>query len=345
MTDTDRDDRHDPYLWDGSGEPDPDVVRLEETLSALRHRGTMPALPARDVAQTRAAVRLRPWLAAAAALVLIAGGWFAISLGRTSWDVRGVTGAPAVDGRAISGRARLGRGEWLVTDGASRARVAVGRIGSVDVEPNTRIQLVAAGGREHRLALEAGTIHARIWAPPKFFYVNTKAAVAVDLGCAYTLHVDERGQGLLRVTHGWVGFERDGRDTYVPEGAVCATRADKGPGTPRYEDASSGYGEALMLLDFGPPDAPGRSAALDFVLANARRRDAMTLWHLLTRGTHDERARVYDRLAVLAPPPRGVTRDAVLKGNGAALSIWWDALGVDATTWWRLFKKKVGVRQ
>ena len=286
MTDTNRDDRHDPYLWDGSGEPDPDVVRLEETLSALRHRGTMPALPARDVAQTRAAVRLRPWLAAAAALILIAGGWLVIALGRTSWDVSGVTGAPAVDGRAISGRARLGRGEWLVTDGASRARVAV------------------------------------------------------DLGCAYTLHVDERGQGLLRVTHGWVGFERDGRDTYVPEGAVCATRADKGPGTPRYEDASSGYGEALMLLDFGPPDAPGRSAALDFVLANARRRDAMTLWHLLTRGTHDERARVYDRLAALVPPPRGVTRDAVLKGNGAALSIWWDALGIDARTWWRLFKKK-----
>ena len=39
-----------------------------------------------------------------------------------------------------------------------------------------------------------------------------------------------------------------------------------------------------MLLDFGPADDPGRAAALDFVLAHARRRDAMTLWHLLTRG-------------------------------------------------------------
>ena len=37
---------------------------------------------------------------------------------------------------------------------ASRARIAVGRIGSVEVEPNTRVQLIASGGPEHRLALD-----------------------------------------------------------------------------------------------------------------------------------------------------------------------------------------------
>ena len=95
------------------------------------------------------------------------------------------------------------------------------------------------------------------------------------------------------MTHGWVGFERDGRETYVPEGAVCATRADRGPGTPRYEDAPSGYGEALMLLDFGAAGDPGRAAALELVLSTARRRDAMTLWHLLTRGHAGRSATAY----------------------------------------------------
>ena len=209
------------------------------------------------------------------------------------------------------------------------------------MEPNTRVQLVAAGGREHRMALERGTIHARIWAPPKFFYVNTEAAVAVDLGCAYTLQVDGSGTGLLRVTHGWVGFEREGRDTYVPEGAVCVTRADKGPGTPRYEDAPSGYGEALMLLDFGRADDPGRAAALDLVLSTARRRDGLSLWHLLTHGSPDERGRVYDRLAELVPPPpEAVSREKVLSGDRQALNLWWDRLGIEQSTWWRLFKKK-----
>jgi hypothetical protein len=337
----DRQHPDDSYLWDGTGEPDPEMVRLENRLRALRHTGVAPALPARPAMPGRRLTMARPWLAAAAALIVVtAAAFFAISVRSRTWAVSRVAGTPAVDGRSIDDRARLGRGEWLETDNASRARIAVGSIGSVEVDPNTRVQLVASGGREHRMALERGTIHARIWAPPKFFFVNTQAAVAVDLGCAYTLQIDALGSGLLKVTHGWVGFERAGRDTYVPEGAVCLTRSDKGPGTPRYEDAPSGYGEALMLLDFGDPQDPRRAAAFDLVLSTARRRDAMTLWHMLTRGTPDERNRVYDRLAALVPPPPDATREAILGGNRSALHSWWDRLGIDVSTWWRLFKKK-----
>jgi hypothetical protein len=137
-----------------------------------------------------------------------------------------------------------------------------------------------------------------------------------------------------------VGLERQGRETYIPEGAACAMRSDVGPGTPRFDDAPSGYGEALTILDFSPTDDPRRAAALELVLSTARRRDAMTLWHLLTRGTSAEREQVYDRLAAMVPPPPGVTRAEVLRGDRGALNQWWDRLGVDVSTWWRLFKKK-----
>ena len=345
MKKTDTDDN--PYLWDRSGEPDPDVVRLERLLGQLRQHDAPPALPDRP----RRVLRVSTWTmgvlsAIAAVLLIAAAGWFVRERARSGWLVQTMAGTPVIDGlRAGDARSaadvRLGIGEWLVTDGISRARIAVGQIGRVDVEPNTRLQLMEARGREHRMALARGTIHARIWAPPKFFYVNTPSATAIDLGCEYTLQVDDNGAGLVRVTHGWVGFEGDGREAFIPKGALGATRPGVGPGTPYYEDAPSGYGEALAILDFGRPDDPQRTAAFELVVSSARRRDALTLWHMLTRGTTAERARVFDRLAALAAPPRAVTRAAVLAGDRRALDQWWDSLGIDNTTWWRLWKKKL----
>ena len=94
-----------------------------------------------------------------------------------------------------------------------------------------------------------------------------------------------------------------------------------------------------MVLDFAPADDARRADALALILSQARRRDALTLWHLLTRGTASERMQVFDRLALLAPPPDGVTRERVLRGDHAAIDQWWDSLGVDTGTWWRLLKK------
>jgi len=198
MTDQDPEARND-YLWDGTGVPDEAIVRLENTLRPLRHRGSLPRLPAREPGTRPRAWITGRWLAAAAALVLIAGGaWLAFVFRSSAWQVSSLAGAPAVDGRVVANRARMSRGEWLETDNASRARIAVGGIGSVEVEPNTRLQLVA-NAREHHMALDRGIIHARIWAPPKLFFVATQAATAIDLGCAYTLQVDARGDGMLRV--------------------------------------------------------------------------------------------------------------------------------------------------
>jgi len=343
--------REPDYLWDSGGEPDVEIVRLETLLGTLRHGAPLAALPSRAPAadapdgtswRVRAARGLRVASAAAAALVLLAAcglAWVALIQPRIGWAVESLAGTPRVADEIVQGSARLAVGRWLTTDGRSRARLAAGHIGVVDVEPNTRVQLVESRAREHRMSLAEGTIHARIWAPPKFFFVNTPSAVAIDLGCAYTLEVRPDGAGFLRVTHGWVGFEHAGREAFIPEGAMCATRPGIGPGTPRYEDAPAGFGGALEVLDFGDPDDPRRKAALDAVLADARPRDALTLWHLLQRGAADERLRVHDRMAVLAPPPAGVTRAAVLAGDRRAIDAWWNSLGLDSTTWWRLWKK------
>jgi len=344
MSDERPDDR---YLWDRSGPPDPEIVRLEQLLAPLGHQDRAPAVPSIQSRRTvLTAIRWRPLLAAAAVVVVAAGGWFAYTATLRGWAVQSMAGRPVVDGVALpdggtTGQgARLRVGKWLTTDATSRARISDEQIGRVDVDPNTRVQLVEARNREHRMSLVRGTIHAQIWAPPKFFYVDTPSAVAVDLGCAYTLQVDDDGAGLVRVTLGWVGFESGGRESFIPEGAVCATRPGVGPGTPRYDDAPAGYGEALALLDFEQAGESQRRAALELILSRARRRDALTLWHLLSRGSAEERALVCQTMTTLAPPPPGVTCAAVLGGDRGARDQWWDTLGLESTTWWRLWKQK-----
>ena len=336
------DDMKDSYLWDGSGEPDREVVRLERLLRGYRHQGALPPLPARPATPRRFAVQAAMQiLVTAASLILVAmAAWFAYTVRPSGWTVQSLAGAPSVAGTPIAGPARLPIGETITTDGASRARVDVGSIGIVDVEPNSRVRLLASRVGEHRLALDHGQIRALIWAPPRLFFVNTPSATAIDLGCAYTLNVDHRGWGRLFVESGWVAFQHGGRESFIPKDAVCATRPGVGPGTPSYSDAPPGIAEALTILDFSPTQDVRREAALDTVLALARPKDAFTLWHLLSRGTLAERARVYDRLASLVPPPAGATRAAILRGERPALDAWWNALGLDSASWWRIWKRK-----
>jgi hypothetical protein len=275
------------YLWDKSGPRDEDVARLEELLARFRHR-------------PRRRARFLPY--AAAAILLLALPLLLLPRGpRERWEVTWLEG---------SGDTHLAVGDSLETDGRSRARIRVADIGRVDLDLNTRVRLVSTGSSGHRLDLRRGRLHALVHAPPRLFFVDTPAATAVDLGCAYALEVDENGAGLLRVDAGFVELEgRDGRSAYVPSGASCALVPGQGPGVPWFEGAPEG------LLD---PSGTGFGEAL----ALSRPRDALTLWHLLARVEGEARAGVHDRLATLAPPPPEVSRDAVLRLDRAALLAW-----------------------
>jgi hypothetical protein len=321
------------YLWDGSGSPDPEIERLEAVLRPLRRVPPAPALPARPAA--------RPgWraLAAAAAVIVALASVPLRSARARGWELTWAPGSRGA-GAGAEGTSLLRAGEWLET-GERRARLSVGRIGLVRLGPATRVGLVDAGEREHRLSLARGTLQAIIWAPPGQFLVDTPAAVAVDLGCTYTLEVTPDGTGLLRVETGWVGFEQGAIRSLVPAGAWCRTRPGLGPGTPRFDTAPPDLAEALDTIDAAGVPAEVRRAALATVLARARPRDALSLWHLLERVDTAERARVFDRLAALVPPPAGVTRDGVVQADAAMRDLWWDELGFGSSQFWRQWTRR-----
>lgn len=188
---------------------------------------------------------------------------------------------------------------WIETS-ATRTTLRIGDIGSVDVGPNTRLRVVTDRADQHRLNLAHGSIYAKISAPPRLFFVDTKSGTAIDLGCEYAMNMDEDGVGVLRVTRGWVSFQWEGRESLVPAGAMCRIKPSGGPGLPYFEDASPNFVQSA------------ERGAVDAMLGSARVRDTLTLWHLLARVAPADRARVYDRIGSLVPLPPSISRERAL---------------------------------
>jgi len=277
----------DDYLWDRTGPPDPEVERLERLLSPLGRCET-----GRDDAAPPAVRRVRnrlPWFAAAAA-VLVAAAIVRTFLGDeaptvtppTSPDVAVVEPGPTLH---VEGSGdRLAAGAWVETKDTPRELV-LGDVGRIRVDPGSRLQVRRLADETTRLYLARGRLEASVSADarPRFFQVDTDAARCVDLGCRYTLSVDEAGVAHVAVTTGQVAFESGGREVYVPSGAECLARPGTGPGTPRFLGTSQEVAAAFDAYDTAKPDDSERRRALALAaLATVRTaRDTLAAWHLL----------------------------------------------------------------
>ncbi|HKR83827.1 MAG TPA: hypothetical protein VJS37_06595 [Terriglobales bacterium] len=341
----------DDYLWDGSGQTDPEIQKLEALLGKFQHDHRDLVFP--EIVQKHRwlllSPRMRPSVLAVgliSAVVIMAAIFVHQREQRTpvalsGWNVSRVAGTPYL-GNVPVGRkedSRLEIGQILETDLQSRARLRAESVGQIELEPNTRVRLLAMAAGLKRIALDRGTIHTYIWAPPGQFVVDTPAAMTVDLGCAYTLQVDDSGAGLVRTSLGWVGFKLQGRESFIPAGAACATRPRVGPGTPYFEDASARFRSALRQFDFEDKTPQQRATDLATVLSESRKRDALSLWHLLSRVDTDQRMVVYERLRTLAPPPADVTKEGVLRLDPVMLDRWWNELGFDDISVWRHWER------
>jgi hypothetical protein len=316
----------DRYLWEGTGPADPEIESLERALAPLKRLPPPPKLPARRRPVWVLAVAAALLAAAVAAVIVLRGS-------RASWQVERLAGSPAVGEEAVATTRAVRPGDVIETDSSSSARLRVGLIGEVEVRAGSRVRLLATRATDHRLALDRGAISARIWAPPRLFFVETPSGLAVDLGCAYTLEVAPDGGSLLSVTAGWVALEHGEREALVPAGNLCATRPGIGPGTPYRDGASPQLVAALRRFDFEPEGREALPAALEAAVAQ----DGPTLWHLLRRTRGEERALVYDRLAAIVPPPPPVTREGILGGDEKMLEAWRSELGIPS------FQKKDGL--
>lgn len=297
----------DEYLWDRTGEPDPEIARLETVLAKYRYSRTKRP-PARSL----------KLLALAACLALFALG--AVWLHRSplsEWQIAGK---------------RIAVGQTIDTGGRGNIKLDAPSFGEVTLDSHSRLQVLPSSGGGQRLALRRGTMHALIWAPPASFQVETPSAKTVDLGCAYTLTVLPDDSGLLSVQTGWVAFQNGPVESFIPAGAVCHTRPRLGPGLPYFESASEDLRDAISKYD----STSGREG-LAAIIASARKEDALTLWHLVARTSGTDRGLVVRRFAALVP---GIDAAGLEAGKSGAIDQAWNSLGLGETDWWRMWKQR-----
>ena len=296
------------YLWDRSGPPDPEVERLEKLLAPLGHRAG-PAVPLK---------RPRPWRAMmAAAAVLLA----AVSISQvrtpapgpaTGWEVTQLDGAAQLGGRDAEIAMPLRAGQSLRTAKDARLMLQDDDLGRIDLGPESEIRATS----NRRVQLNRGKLHAFIWAPPRQFVVDTLSSRAIDLGCEYTLDMDAAGNGLLKVAMGWVAFQFDGHESFIPAGAQCVTRKRTGPGIPYYEDATA----ALRAVG-GAVRAGGSRGAARHPRERAAARRLDVVAPADASRCSGARRGFRPLRAISECPPGGLARTRPAQGSGGARSM------------------------
>ncbi|HJY64865.1 MAG TPA: zf-HC2 domain-containing protein, partial [Ignavibacteria bacterium] len=228
----------------------------------------------------------------------------------TKWKVTNVKGSPMIDNVMMKYVDSISLGQYIITDDSSRAELVAASLGTVTIEPNSRVKFVKSTAGEHRIELVYGSIDANIIAKPRSFFVDAGKVTAVDMGCSYKISMDEKGDGLLYVKSGRVSLEMaGGRESLVPEGKFCVLKKDFGPGTPFRGDTSPQLKKALMDFDFGECG----SQCVNVILKNATKTDAVTLINIIPRVNDEYKTIVYNKVSTYCAAPKNLPKDSIPK--------------------------------
>src|SRR3989440_6818433 len=149
------------YLWNRSGEPDPEVAELENLLEPFRYKPT-PEISHRVTKGMRVGRHsyFTWWVGIAAATtivaVIVSGVWRIAAPDRNERSIWKMSSNGATPHAVRTGQ--------TIETGHSGVRLESEFIGEVNVAPSSRLHIMRATREEQRLALERGTIHAFIWA-------------------------------------------------------------------------------------------------------------------------------------------------------------------------------------
>jgi hypothetical protein len=328
------------YLWDPNAQPDAEVERLERVLQPLGAHALN--LGHREVPIPQPALRSVVWRRVAATAAIAASALivlYGVHVHRLNWEDGSPWPIKRVGADGVARAAELRVGERVATNASETATLKAARIGTVTVAPNSIAKLTRTRKGQHRIELEHGRLHAKVWAPPSYFGVTHGDARFTDLGCEFDLSVAEEGSGTLVVASGWVVYRHREEEILVPERyslTFDSTRAQ----TPVRTGATAEFRRAVTELDAqarlgATVDRPDLAALAQAIATDAHDDDLFTLLNLLVRHPHLAKGPLYARLAAaLHVEVDESHRVRWAQGDVAVREDWWQRLPAQPKTWW-----------
>ncbi len=205
--------------------------------------------------------------------------------------------------------------EILETNAISRLQVDIPDVGSVFIEPGTRIQRLKSG----HIQLLQGSILTDKNGAKKFLTINVPGGEIADyfLGGQSRISLNNPTTTILEVIDGWVSVQQGDQEALVLPKHICKIDADSGIGLPYLDDSSKEFVNAVNEYCFKNRD---NEEVLVSVLTKADVSNSVTLWNLLKRVPRKQRDMVINTIfGLLGEFPKGVTEDGLKTLDNAML--------------------------
>lgn len=195
----------------------------------------------------------------------------------------------------------------LETNAVSRVEIKIPDVGSVFLEPDSKIQRLPSD----KISLINGVVNAIKTGAQKPLTIEVPQAEIKDyfLGGKFTVYTGEDLVTVFSVQEGWTEVKKGEVDALVLSNHTCRIIPDSGLGLPYLNTSSEDFVQAINAYCFSNP---GNEEALISILTKADVKNCVTLWNLMHRVTRKQRDMViYTIFGLLGAPPAGVTDEGL----------------------------------
>jgi hypothetical protein len=207
-------------------------------------------------------------------LVIIYFVLYFIFVSSKAWEVKKLK----FESKKVEPYAILSVDDFVETGLRDRFEVLVPQLGSILLEPNTKIQRLS----KNSIRLLKGEITAIKSGAENFLKIEVPGANVQDyfLGGRFKLKVSDANHTELTVMDGWVSVNHEKTESIVLPNHICEIKADLGIGLPYNKYSPNDFIDAVNNYCF---TSLGSEDAMIILLSKSSSLDAVTLWNLMFR--------------------------------------------------------------